>query len=315
MIEVLSPGLQTSVQDAGRHGWRAFGVAQAGAADPQACWLGNRLLGNATDAAALEITLLGPRLRLHRPLRIALTGARIEASLDGEALPMDRPLALRAGELRLGRCRDGARSYLAFGGGLTVPCVLGSRATDLGAGFGGHQGRALRRGDRLGVGEGASRPGPLPRWWAAAPADDARARLPQEALRLLLAPDAGIDARALPQHVWRIGANSTRQALRLVGPPLAVSAGSTRVSAPVHPGTVQLLPAGEPLVLGPDAQTCGGYPTLGWGITADFDRLGQLRPGDPLRFVAIDLEDAEQALRRVLAQRARLDLALRRRGI
>jgi 5-oxoprolinase (ATP-hydrolysing) subunit C len=315
MITVLSPGLQTSVQDRGRHGWRALGVAQAGAADSEALWLANRLLGNAEDAAALEITLLGPRLQLARPLRIALTGARIDARLDGSPLPLDRPLALPAGELRLGRCRGGARSYLAVGGGIAVPPLLGSRATDLGAGFGGLAGRALRRGDRLRAGEARVHPAPPPPWWAAVAEDRARAGLPEEAMRLLLDPHAGIAPEQLPERVWRIGSASTRQALRLEGPPLPLAEGAAaRISAPVHPGTVQRLPDGEPLVLGPDAQTCGGYPTLGWVIGADLPRLGQRRPGDALRFVAVSLAEAERANRERLAQRARLDLALSRRG-
>ncbi len=152
-IEILAPGPLTSVQDLGRDGWRHLGVARGGALDPGLAALANRLVGNPDDAALLELSLHGPRLRLLRPLRIALLGAHVDARLDGEAVPGGRPVALPPGELRLGGLRGGARAWLALAGGVDVARLLGSRSTDLRGGFGGVAGRALRAGDRLALGQ------------------------------------------------------------------------------------------------------------------------------------------------------------------
>lgn len=315
MIRVQRAGLQTSVQDPGRHGLRHLGVGQAGAADQDALRLANRLLGNPASAAALEITLLGPTLRFSDARLLALSGAEIEASLDGQPVSCGRPFRVGAGQvLQLGRCRGGARSYLAVSGGLRVEPVLGSASTDLGAGWGGHQGRALRRGDRLALHAAAKPPRQSPRWWVGRPEDPFRSVLPEELLRILpssevLVPDF------LPGLEWRVDPRSSRKALRLEGPPLPAASASQRVSAPVAVGDIQLLPDGEPLLLGVEAQTVGGYPLLGRVIRADRDRIGQLRPGDPVRFMVVDLTEADAAWAGLEASWHRLDLALRARGI
>ena len=142
MLDVLAGGLQTTVQDRGRVGLRHLGVGSAGALDGYSLRVANLLVGNDADAAVLEITLQGPRLRLREAARIAITGADIEARVDDVVLPGWRPIDLPAGtELALGPCRRGARAYLAFAGGVQVAPVLGSASTDLRAGFGGLEGR------------------------------------------------------------------------------------------------------------------------------------------------------------------------------
>ena len=153
MIEVIEPGALTSVQTAGgRPGWRHVGVPVGGAADAWSARLANRLVGNADDAALLELTLTGPSLRFEAKTSVALTGAAFDATLDGLPLPPFVGRRVRRGSvLRIGM-GDGARGYLRVAGGIRVPAVLGSMATDLRTGFGGHEGRALRAGDRLEVG-------------------------------------------------------------------------------------------------------------------------------------------------------------------
>lgn len=315
MIHVLRPGLQTSVQDAGRHGFRHLGVGQAGAADQGALRLANRLLGNPGGAAGLEITLLGPTLGFDQTRMLALAGASIDALLDGAAVRGRQPFRVDAGQtLQLGRCRSGARSYLAVSGGLCVPRVLGSAGTDLGAGFGGHQGRALKRDDRLAVSTTPQQYlAPTPRWWVGQPDDQQRSELPTELLRVLLAP--GLALPELTTLQWRLDARSSRKALRLAGPALELEASTQRVSAPVALGDIQLLPDGEPLLLGVEAQTAGGYPLLGRVIRADHDRLGQLRPGDAVRLMAVDLACADTAWASLQASWQRLEIALSARGI
>lgn len=315
-IDVISPGAQTTVQDLGRHGWRHIGVGGAGALDPASAALANRLVGNPADAAVLEIAMTGPTLEFAQPLRIALCGATAQARFgarDGAVIdvPADRPVALPAGRLRIGALRDGMRAWLAIGGGIDTPPVLGSRSTDLRGGFGGLDGRALRAGDRLPLGAhdpiDAIAPH-APAWWVSLDAAVSR----DAPIRFVFAGEA---AHRLRERVWRVDARSDRQGMRLQ----ADGDGETRaaglpeqVSAAVAPGTVQWPPDGRPIVLLADAQTVGGYPRLGHVIAADLPRLAQCRAGDALRFEAVDSAAAAEAWRRRRAEIARLEWAIDR---
>lgn len=325
-LELLAPGLLTTVQDAGRPGWRHAGVGVAGALDGWSLMVANLLVGNAMGAPALEITLAGPALHLHRATTVALCGAAIAAEADGVSLPGWRPVTLPAGAtLRLGGCRDGARALLAVAGGIAVDAVLGSASTDLRGGFGGLGGRALRRGDVLAVGE-ATTPGhchcpgvgtdrvAIAHWWVD-PAPDLD--LGRDAvLHVLPGRDATAPADALCAQPWRVSAASDRQGLRLEGAALALADPGERASEPVAPGTVQLPPGGAPIVLLGDAQTHGGYPRIGHVIRTDRPRLAQLRPGDAVHFVACDVATAQalaEAQRHRLARMAIAIDAQRRR--
>ncbi len=320
-MEVLAAGLLTSVQDAGRQRSRAFGVGVAGAVDAYSLAVANRLAGNPVDAAVLEITLAGPTLRLHRAATIAICGAAIDAHVDGVALPGWRPVALQAGStIVMGPCRVGARAYLVVDGGIDVPAVLGSRSTDLRAGFGGFEGRALRAGDRLELGvprlavdHGDSVS--IARWWID-PAPDLDLRLPPMEVaggipvRVLSGSDATVPVDALHAREFTVDAASNRQGLRLRGDVLRIADPRERISEPVVPGTVQLPPDGQPIVLLADAQTVGGYPRIGHVIAADLPRLGQLRAGQRLRFVAVDDRQAARANSEQRARLARITLAI-----
>ncbi len=313
-IEVLAPGLLTSVQDAGRPGWRHLGVARAGAADGWSLAVANLLVGNPVEAAALEITLQGPTLRFPRGGRIAITGATVDAHCDGEPVPGWRTVDLPAGaQVFLGHCRRGARAYLAIAGGVDVPRVLGSRSTDLRAGFGGQQGRALRTGDLLPTGAARSvAPARLTvarRWVEPRPTLDFD--LPA-LLRYLPGSERTNPADALAERVWRVAPRSDRQGLRLAGDALALAGSPPAWSEAVSPGTIQLPPDGQPIVLGADAQTIGGYPRIGHVIAADGSRMAQLRPGEEVWFLPIDGDGAARALRARQAALARLALALSR---
>ncbi|HEX8361637.1 MAG TPA: biotin-dependent carboxyltransferase family protein [Longimicrobium sp.] len=311
-MEVLRPGLLTTVQDLGRTGFRDQGVPLSGAADPVALRVANLLVGNPEGAAGLEMTLAGPRLRFGRDTVVALGGAPMAAEVDGVAIPYWRPVRIRAGEtLDVGGARTGCRAYLACAGGIDVPEVLGSRSTYLPSAFGGMMGRPLRAGDFLPVGDAGAqaaavwraierrgrRDGAAP-WWAGPRALPAYGPDPV----LLLVPGSHTAALApsaralLFSERFRVSKHSDRMGCRLEGPALTLSTPRELTSEGVAPGTVQLPPGGSPIVLLADGGTTGGYPRIGHVATVDLPRLAQLRPGDTLRFRETMLDDAHRRL-------------------
>jgi len=318
LFEVLAPGTLSSVQDLGRAGLRALGVPVGGAADRHSAILANLLLGNPAGAALLELTLGGPRLRLLSGATVAITGADIATRCAGVELPGWRPLRLPAGtELAFGSCRRGVRAYLAVAGGLDLPTVLGSRSTDLRAGFGGLQGRPLDAGDVLSAHATAAVPEvdrpEVPGWWID-PTPDLDLSLPAVAA---VAPGAavldGADWQRLCSTAWRVAPASNRIGLRLQGPPLHLAEAWQRPSEPVLPGTVQLPPDGQPIVLLNDCGSHGGYPRIGHVAAVDLPRLAQLRPGETLRFAAASLGDHDRRACERAARMARIRLALAQR--
>ncbi len=294
MIEVLRAGLCDLVMDQGRFGYGALGVPVGGAADPAALAAANRLVGNETDAAGLEITLAGPVLRFPAGGVVALTGARFAASRSsGATVAWNQTWVLAAGEtLALERAAAGCRCWLAVRGGLAVPLVMGSRSTFLPAGFGGFQGRALQAGDVLATGEGRREVRLLRAHPPVSPAG--------ASLRVVAGPQAGqFDDAGLAAFFsgsYRVEAASDRRGLRLRG--AAVTHRRPELpSQGVLPGAVQVPPDGQPIILGWDGPVTGGYPVIAGVIAADWPRLAQLKPGDALRFETIAVE-AAQALAR-----------------
>ena len=295
-LKVLAPGLLTSVQAGARHGSRHFGVASSGAMDEYSWRVGNLLVGNQETAAALEITLQGPRLQFERPVRIAITGADIDARIGDSVIPAWRPVSLPAGtELRLGNCRRGMRAYLAVSGGVDLPDVLGSASTDLRDGFGGLSGRALVADDQLvfkSTPNAVADKLEIAHWWID-PTPDLDWSQPCT-IRFLPGSDPLSAPEVLVENNYRVSPASNRQGLRLQGPGLSAANSQERVSGPVAAGTVQLPPDGQPIVLLADAQTIGGYPCIGHVVRTDWPRLAQLRPGDFLRFQKIDHATARE---------------------
>jgi len=280
-IEVLAPGLQTSVQDLGRPGYGRLGIAPGGAADRSALIAGNRLVGNSDGAAGLEVALAGPRLRFLRPGRIAITGADLGACLNGMRVPAGARRVVGPGdELWFNQGNGGgARAYLCLAGGIDVPVQLGSRATDLTAGFGGFEGRALRTGDRLRVGrertDGAHR-------------DVPKVLRPGDVIRVVRGPqsdrfdEAAYDAFFSSQ--FTVSPQSNRLGSRLMGPTILPLGGADIISEGMVTGAIQITGEGQPIVMLPARATIGGYPKIATVIAADLDRLGQLRPGQRIRF-------------------------------
>jgi len=298
MLEVLEPGAFTTIQDRGRPGWGHLGVPEGGAADPWSLAIANRLAGNPEGAAALEVTLAGPRLRALEPIVVALAGADL-----GARIPPGRSFVLAAGEelaipepAARGR---GARAYLAVAGGLDVPEILGSRSTCLAGGFGGLDGRPLRQGDRLRARRTGAPPSPTAAW----PADPIAPRVTDTdgttVLRTLRGTHGtgsthGTSASRVESQRWTVTPASDRMGLRLEP---SVDAPPTHLTSHgVVRGAVQLPPDGRPIILMADHQPTGGYPVVAVVIAADLPALGQLAPGDAVRFEPVDLETARRAL-------------------
>ena len=300
-IEVLVPGLQTTVQDAGRPGHARIGVSAAGAADPVALLLANRLAGNPPGAAALEMTLVGGTFRFEAPALVALAGADMRAELDGLPLP---PLASRriaaGGTLRCGAAAAGARCYLAVAGGIATPPWLGSRSTHLPSRLGGLEGRAIQRGDRLPFGVA---PAPAP----GLVVQDRDLIAPLPVLRVTAGAHAAhFDAAArglFESAEFTVSSASDRMGIRFEGAALSMPGGGRMPSEGMPLGAIQVPPDGAPLLLFVDHQTTGGYPVIAAVIAADLWRVGQLRPGARIRFEAVTLPTARALL---LEQRRRL---------
>jgi len=327
-IEVLKPGLLTTLQDAGRSGYAHLGVGRAGAFDQPALRIANTLCGNPPDACGLEITLLGPTLRFDAGTWIAVTGAPIAFHIEGTKRPMWSPAFVPAGAtVTFGGIRSGCRSYLGVAGGFNAEPVLGSRSIDVNASLGPNKGRPLRTGDALETQSffaGSSRtrgslresePGPVSKWqldprpWFS---DD-----PGKPLRLL--PGSHLDKlthmsrNMLFSESFSVHADSNRVGVRLSGPVLEWIAPVDMVSEGCLPGVLQLPPSGQPIAFGPECPVSGGYPRVAQIAAVDLPRLAQRRPGDALRFRECTLGEALDALRKREGALDELEAAIRHR--
>jgi biotin-dependent carboxylase-like uncharacterized protein len=311
VLEVLEPGLLTTIQDAGRPEWTHLGVPVSGACDPWSLAVANLLLDADPAAAVVEMTVAGPTLAVVEPGVVALAGADLGGRVreTGRRLLPGRVHRLEASTtLEFPGPVDptGARAYLALPGGIAVASVLGSASTCLSGGFGGIDGRPLRAGDRLMPLAGAvERSGLGDRVWSMAVGSDPAADPGARAVRLVDGPHLDLLGRSVMGELlagaWIVGSASDRVGLRLAGPNLTRAARGPwpeLVSHGVVWGAVQVPPDGTPIVLLADHQTVGGYPVVAVVIAADRPRLGQLRPGSPVHFEHTDLTTAREELRR-----------------
>lgn len=324
MLEIIDPGPQCAVQDVGRRGLGALGIPPSGAQDSFSLRIANLLVGNPTGGplviaddpgcAGLEILLGGLRVRALAPLVVAVTGAEVDVTIDGIPAPRWQALHLESGRiLACGFSKAGARAYLAVQGGIDVPLFLGSRATHMRGQFGGFDGRALRKGDRLPVGAVREdhislvgrrlRPDLVPPF--AAPWH----------VRVVAGPEQDIftpeSVEAFYATEWKLDPKSDRTGMRFIGPTLSFRAGRPAYliddagqdpsnitidpDAPV--GTIQVPSGVEPIVLGVDSPTIGGYARIGTVISTDMAAVGQARPFEQVRFVRASYEDAVGAIR------------------
>ncbi|QIB32558.1 biotin-dependent carboxyltransferase family protein [Ancylobacter pratisalsi] len=299
-LRFTQPGPQTSVQDLGRTGFQAYGVPVCGALDPVALRLANALVGNAETLAALECRLAGPHFTVEGgTARLAVAGAdvTIDVTFEGETrrFPAWRAIDVPAdASVRVGALSRSGCAVLAVAGGIEVPVVLGSRATDLKGGFGGYQGRPVGSGDVLPVGPTSPHgrclelPSP-PELSASGP------------LRVVLGPQSEAFTEegiaTFLGSTYRVSRDADRMGMRLDGPPLAFRVSADIVSDGIANGSIQVPGSGLPIVLLADHQTIGGYAKVATVISSDLPAAGRLLPGAELRFTSVSVEEAEVARR------------------
>jgi antagonist of KipI len=291
MIRVLKPGLLTTVQDLGRHGYTHIGVSPAGAADSVSSRLANLLVGNPEDAAVLECTLVGPVLEFYARGIVAITG-----SATSKEPTINEAFEVSSGSrLEIGSMLTGARAYIAVRGGIDVPLVMNSASTLLPASMGGFHGRALRVGDELSIGNRADHAPRklLPNVRFLQP-DPQPLRVTQTTQSDWFSSDVQKQFQSSVFHVTDL---CDRSGIRLQGEAIVAERQSELITDGISLGAIQVPSNGQPIILFVDQQTTGGYPKIANVITADLKRVGQLRPRDEVRFKFISFERAVDLLR------------------
>ena len=304
VLEVERSGMFTTVQDLGRFGRQMQGVPVAGAMDAPALRLGNILLGNGENVAALEITMTGPALKaLSGAACFAVTGAEVGLLKNGSSLPCWTVHKIQAGDtLAFTPPRGGVRAYLCVTGGVGVPLSMGSRSTYTRGGFGGHEGRALRAGDVLKTAAPSANP-----LWAeceglACPPALRPPRDPSAFLRVVPGPqdDAFTDegVQTFYSSEYAISSSADRMGYRMEGPVIAHKEGADIISDGICLGSVQVPGHGQPIVMLADRQTTGGYTKIGVVCTVDLGNLAQRLPGQKVRFAKTTAAEAVSLLKK-----------------
>ncbi|MDJ0710043.1 MAG: biotin-dependent carboxyltransferase family protein [Woeseiaceae bacterium] len=292
-LTVLKPGMLTTLQSKSRIGMRHLGVPSGGAADSLSLALANKLVGNAWHETALEVTMLGPALRFDAACAFAIAGAPLEATLNSEPIACHATILAEPGdELVVGSASAGARSYIAIAGGFEADDVLGSTSTNLQAEFGGLEGRALQKGDIL-------RFSPVETDALETPAEFIPPFTSSWALRACASLETELleDADALFETNWTVGQRADRMGLQLESERLVIASDGRMASAGIFPGAIQCPQDGSPFLLSVDSGTVGGYPRVGYVAQVDRHMLGQLRPGDHVRLLRREPDEAIGELR------------------
>lgn len=302
-VEIIEPGLSTTVQDRGRFGHYHLGIPQGGAMDAMSAAAGNALVGNTPDDAVLECTYLGPNLRFTEDTIVAVTGAPVTVSIDGTEVPEWTQIDVPAGSvLSFGIIAGGSRFYIAVRGGIDVPVVLGSRSTYPAGRLGGHEGRALQKDDVLPVGTATN---PLPEQ-ATTPENLRPGFTREQNIRIVMGlydqklTETGRDN--ITGGEWMLTPVADRAGLRFKGPgvewkdePQPFGAGadpSNIVDAGYAVGSIQIPGGTQPIVLHRDAVSGGGYAMVGTVISADMDLVARLAPGTKIHFVEVTMDEA-----------------------
>ena len=314
-LEVITPGLMTSVQDRGRFGFQALGISVSGALDPDGFDLANALAGNEAGTGALEIRMLGPTLEVTAEsvtLALAGTGAGIEVmSPEREMISACRSVTFRKGQVfRVGAVSDSAVCYLAVHGGFDLPPIYGSQSTCMSAGFGGFHGRILEKGDCLLLRQPVS--GSSSQRILRRPPDPDNSPF----IRVVAGPQddyfstAGI--KTFFETGYTVSQAVNRMGMRLEGAAVTHEKGYNIASDGIVRGAIQVPGNGLPIILMADCQTTGGYPKIATVISSDMPKLGRMMPGADIRFKAVSVAEAEAVARERHERQAALIGAIER---
>ena len=294
MIEIITPGLLTTVQDFGRVGVMKNGFTQNGAMDRYSMTVANRLCGNCDSAPVLEMTVLGVTARFTQDTVVCVSGADFGAKINDKPIKRNKAYKINKGDiLSMGAAKSGMRAYLAVAGGIVSEYVFGSASTNLKFAFGGHFGKKLQSGDVLSIGTGAFPLCEIDKW------EIPESEYSKDAqLRVVLGPQNEMftneDIRLFLSQEYEVNAQSDRMGIRLSGEPLKSKNGMDIISDGIVFGSVQVPNSGEPIILMADHQTTGGYAKIATVISVDLPRASQLSAGNTVRFKSVTVEEAEQ---------------------
>ena len=298
-IKFIHPGLLTTVQDGGRYGSQQYGVPLSGAIDSFAHRVSNILVGNDDFEAALEITMMGPKIQALDDTVIAITGGDLSPTLNGQTMPMWQSIYIHKGDvIEFSGLKSGCRSYISFAGGIDVPVVMGSKSTYVKANLGGYEGRAFIIGDSIKLSNKENKLVEL-----------SNRRIPSEYIpiyekeievRVILGPqedyftENGI--RTFLTSEYTVTNECDRMGYRLEGPLIEHKQGADIISDGIAFGAIQIPGHGRPIIMMADRQTTGGYTKIANVISIDLPKIAQAKPGDKVVFRKIDTIDAQRLL-------------------
>ncbi|MDQ0208230.1 5-oxoprolinase subunit C family protein [Alkalicoccobacillus murimartini] len=327
-IQVVKPGLQTTIQDLGRIGYMSQGVSVTGAMDTRSLRIANMLVGNAEHEAVLEMTMTGPSLKFDEEQLIAVTGGGMLPVMNGKRLHLNTPLFIPAGSLlHFEPLKKGCRAYLSIAGGYDVPVVMGSKSTYLRAGIGGYKGRALKKGDTLTVHPMSkdakqymnqlSNQQLFPKWRVS---NSFVPNREQTTIRVLKGTHfdrfTEESQNTFFDTAFQISSQSDRMGYRLdTDQHIELSEPFELLSEAVTLGTVQLPPGGKPIILLADRQSTGGYPRIAQVMIVDIPKLAQLKPGESVLFEEVSLQEAEQIYIQAERDIAEIKAAISLKGV
>lgn len=295
-VNILKPGLLTTVQDLGRRDYRIYGVSVSGAMDPLSFRLGNSLVGNNENDSAIELTMMGPTIKFESRTAFSITGGDLSPKLNGHSIDMWKVIFAEADdELSFGKHVSGCRSYIAFAGGINVPEIMGSRATFTRGNYGGYKGRALKRGDKLVLNKPKFNINRLK--GRRLRTSDIPVFSEDRPIRFILGPHIerfeNKSIEFFSNSTYSLSNASDRMGYRLEGEQLIHKDGADIISDFITPGTIQVPGNGYPIIHMADCGTSGGYTKIGVVITSDIPHVAQKKPGDKIIFQVCDIKDAQ----------------------
>ncbi|ABR49122.1 urea amidolyase related protein [Alkaliphilus metalliredigens QYMF] len=295
-IKIFKPGMLTLVQDSGRQGYQQYGVPVSGVMDSFSHRVANILVGNHETESVLEATLLGPGIEFLDETVIAITGGDLAPNINGAAVPLGQSITVKAGEkLDFKGIKTGCRCYIAFAGGINVPEIMGSKSTYNRGSIGGYEGRALKAGDILNLGEPLK---PLSSLEGRTIQQDLYTYTNKIELRVVAGPQEeafspeGIET--FYSFEYAVTNECDRMGYRLSGDVIKHKEGGDIISDGIAMGAIQVPGHGMPIIMMADRQTTGGYTKIANVISADLPKMGQAKPGDKITFKKVTIEEAQR---------------------